>query len=82
MTHETDNRSLTETDIRFGDQHKYNEQDITVDPLALFTNACANHSETLCKLIADALAPLSLDSNTPEGDVLALLTIQNALEEE
>ena len=50
-----------------------------IDPLEMFANACANHSETLCGTLIEAL--LSVE-NAPESDVEAVVDIIKALHAE
>ncbi len=71
-----DNRSLTEVDIKHNADLSYHPNDYGFDPCQLFANACANHSETLCGVLVDAL--LSVD-NASKGDVDAVVTIIKAL---
>jgi hypothetical protein len=65
-----DNRDLNETDCFIK---------VSVDPMKLFANACANHSETLCGVIINALLTIKDES---ESDVEAVVDIIKALHAE
>lgn len=67
-----DNRDLNETDLLVK---------MSVDPVALFANACANDSETLCEMIALAL-DVALKGDVVADDAHAMTMIAKALRAE